>query len=101
ITQDEHQSVLAREKKAEWKLFLELLWETGASQSDAVNFKAEDVDWQSRTISYFRMKTGSLAQFTISKKLETVLSHFPTTGALFPKLSTFPAKDHPRRFRRR
>src|ERR1700685_3013653 len=36
ITQDEHQSVLAAEKKAEWKLFLELLWETGAAQSDAV-----------------------------------------------------------------
>ena len=38
------------------------------------------------------MKTGSLAQFTISKTLETVLSHLPTTGALFPKLSTFTAK---------
>jgi len=26
ITPDEHQSILAIEKKAEWKLFLELLW---------------------------------------------------------------------------
>ena len=101
ITQDEHQSVLAKEKNAEWKLYLELLWETGAAQSDAVNFKTEDIDWQSRTISYFRMKTGSLAQFTISKKLETVLSHLPTTGALFPKLSTFTANDRASRFRRR
>lgn len=101
ITQAEHESVLAKEKKAEWKLFLELLWETGAAQSDAVNFKAEDVDWQSRTISYFRMKTGTLAQFTISKKLETVLSHLPTTGVLFPKLSTFTANDRASRFRRR
>ncbi len=66
-----------------------------------MNFKAEDIDWQSRTISYFRMKTGSLAQFTISKKLETVLSHLPTTGALFPKLSTFTANDRASRFRRR
>jgi integrase len=78
ITPDEHQSVLAMEKNAEWKLYLEMLWETGAAQSDAVNFKTEDIDWQSRTISYFRMKTGSLAQFTISKKLETVLSQPPT-----------------------
>ncbi len=101
ITQDEHQSVLAKEKNAEWKLYLELLWETGAAQSDAVNFKAEDIDWQSRTISYFRMKTGSLAQFTISKRLETVLSHLPTTGVLFPKLSTFTANDRASRFRRR
>ena len=39
ITQDEHQSVLAKEKKAEWKLFLELLWETGAAQSDAAELQ--------------------------------------------------------------
>ena len=75
ITQDEHESVLAKEQQAEWKLFLELLWETGAAQSDAASFTAEDIDWQTRTISYFRQKTGSLAQFTISKELEKVLSN--------------------------
>src|ERR1039458_5606065 len=73
IRLDEHQSLLANEQKAEWKLFLELLWETGAAQSDAANFQAEDIDWQTRTISYFRQKTGSLAQFTISTALEKVL----------------------------
>jgi integrase len=99
ITLDEHQSLLAKEKKAEWKLFLELLWETGAAQSDAVNFKAEDIDWQSRTLAYFRQKTGTLAQFTISRKLETVLSHLPTTGVLFPNLSTHPANHRANVFR--
>lgn len=101
ITLDEHQSLLAKEKHAEWKLFLELLWETGAAQSDAANFKAEDIDWQTRTISYFRQKTGSLAQFTISQKLETVLGHLPTTGALFPNLSQWSESDRASRFRRR
>lgn len=101
ITQDEQQSVLAIEKKAEWKLFLELLWETGAAQGDAAALTAEHIDWQSRTITYFRQKTGSKAQFTISKTLETVLSHLPTTGALFPKLSTWTANDRASRFRRR
>jgi hypothetical protein len=48
---------------------------------------AEDIGWQTWTISYFRLKTGSLAQFTISSKLETVLQQLPTTGALFPNLS--------------
>ena len=65
------------EKTPEWKLFLELLWETGAAQSDATNFKAEDIDWQTKTISYFRQKTGSLAQFTISTALENVLNSCP------------------------
>ena len=64
ITLEEHQDILVKETHAEWKLYLELLWETGAAQSDAVNFRVEDIDWQTRTISYFRQKTGSLAQFT-------------------------------------
>jgi integrase len=101
ITRDEQESVLAIEKKAEWKLFLELLWETGAAQGDAAAMTAEDVDWQTRTITYFRMKTGSRAQFTISKALEKVLQQLPTTGALFPKLSTFSQSDRASRFRRR
>ncbi len=101
ITLDEHQTVLAKEQNAEWKLFLELLWETGAAQSDAASFKAEDIDWQTRTISYFRQKTGSLAQFTISTTLEKVLQQLPTTGALFPHLSQFTANDRASRFRRR
>ena len=48
ITHDEHESVLMKEKNAEWKLFLELLWETGAAQSDAASMTAEDIDWTSR-----------------------------------------------------
>ena len=101
ITPEEHQSILAKEENAEWKLYLELLWETGAAQGDAADMTAEDIDWQSRTITYFRKKTGSRAQFTISKKLETVLGHLPTTGVLFPKLSTLTANDRASRFRRR
>ena len=87
ITLDEHQSILTDEKKAVWKLFLDLLWEMGAAQSDAANFTAEDIGWQTRTISYFRQKTGSLAQFTISAALKKMLQQLPTTGVLFPNLS--------------
>jgi len=101
ITRDEQETILAAEKHAEWKLFLELLWETGAAQSDATSMTAEDIDWQTRTITYFRMKTGSRAQFTISKALERVLQQLPTTGPLFPNLSTFTANDRASRFRRR
>jgi integrase len=101
ITRDEQEAIITHEKKAEWKLFLELLWETGAAQGDAAALTAEHIDWQSRTITYFRQKTGSRAQFTISKTLETVLSHLPATGALFPNLSTFTANDRASRFRRR
>ena len=49
ITLEEHQSVVAAERHAERKLFYQLLWETGASQSDAANLTAEDIDWPNRT----------------------------------------------------
>ena len=101
ITQEEHQSLLAKEKNAEWKLYLELLWETGAAQSDAASFTAEAIDRQTRTISYFRQKTGSLAQFTVSTALEKVLQQLPTSGVLFPNLSTWTESDRASRFRRR
>jgi Pyruvate ferredoxin/flavodoxin oxidoreductase len=35
-----------------------------------------DIDWPTRTISYLRKKTGTLARFTISKALEKVLHQF-------------------------
>jgi integrase len=98
ITHDEHESILVREKHAEWKLYFELLWETGAAQGDAANLRAEDIEWSSRTITYFRRKTGSRAQFSISKALEKVLQQLPTTGVLFPKLSQFSANERAIRF---
>jgi integrase len=99
ITLAEHQTLLAREQHAEWKLYLELLWETGAAQADAASFKAEDIDWQTRTLSYLRKKTGTLAQFTISAALEKVLQQLPPTGALFPNLSNLPASHRANVFR--
>ena len=36
--------------------FYELLWHTGAAQSDAAWLMAEDVDWRNRTICYTRKK---------------------------------------------
>jgi len=101
ITREEQEAILAGEKKAEWKLLLELLWETGAAQSDAVSLTAEHIDWPTRTITYFRHKTGSRAQFTISHALERVLQQLPTTGPLFPNLFQLTANDRASRFRRR
>ncbi len=56
ITAEEHAAIVAREQNAERRDFYELLWHTGASQTDAACLLAEDVDWNSRTISYSRAK---------------------------------------------
>lgn len=98
ITLVEQERLLTFAKGAEWNLYLQLLWETGAAQTDAALLKAEDIDWKSRTITYFRKKTGTRAQITISKKLEAVLGHLPTIGALFPRLSQEEAHVRSKRF---
>jgi hypothetical protein len=59
ITTDEHAAIVQREQNAERWDFYELLWHTGASQTDAACLLAEDVDWNSRTISYSRAKLKS------------------------------------------
>lgn len=101
ITQEEHLRILAAEKNAERTLYYQLLWEIGASQSDAAALTAENIDWSARTLTYFRMKTGERAQLTIGKGLADVLSQLPTVGPLFPSISASEARFRAAEFRRR
>ena len=87
ITLAEHQAILQAEKNPERSLYYQLLWEIGAAQSDAANLTAEAIDWKTRTLTYFRMKTGERAQLAISKTLERILNQLPTNGPLFPHIS--------------
>ncbi|HSY10038.1 MAG TPA: hypothetical protein VK840_03905, partial [Candidatus Dormibacteraeota bacterium] len=54
ITAKEHQLILAAEKNPERNLYYQLLWEIGASQSDAASLTAENIDWPTRALTYFR-----------------------------------------------
>src|SRR5438094_6053827 len=45
ITAEEHRAVIALEKNAERRAYYELLYETGAGQTDAANLTAENIDW--------------------------------------------------------
>jgi integrase len=59
ITQAEHQAILDREQNHERKAFYQLAWHLGASQTDIALLEAENIDWQTRLISFARKKTGS------------------------------------------
>lgn len=87
ITLAEHQAILQAEKNPERNLYYQLLWEIGAAQSDAANLTADAIDWKTRTLTYFRMKTGERAQLAVSKSLERILNQLPTVGPLFPAIS--------------
>jgi hypothetical protein len=108
ITAEEHAAIVAREVNAERRDFYELLWHTGASQMDAACLLAEDVDWNSRTISYSRAKLKSRggmgikpALIRFGAEIEAILKRRPAVGPLFPYLRTVRANDRATEFRQR
>jgi len=88
ITLEEHRRIIAAETSRERNLYYQLLWEVGASQSDAAAFTAEDIDRVSNTLSYARMKTGTPARLAISRNLAVILAELPKSGLLFPNIHT-------------
>lgn len=86
--------------------FYELLWQTGASQTDAANLTAEDVDWNQRTICYNRQKLKSRgnvkpAIIRFGEALAEILRRRPSSGPLFPYLRTVRANDRATEFGQR
>jgi integrase len=61
ITLEEHLAILARVTNLEQKLFYELCWHWGGSQSDIANLRGQDIDYGHRVIAFHRQKTGSLS----------------------------------------
>jgi len=106
ITAEEHAAIVARELNAERRDFYELLWHTGAAQSDAACLLAEDVDWTQRTICYSRKKLKGRAGIRpalirFGAEVEAILRRRPQTEALFPYLRTVRAGDRATEFRQR
>ena len=87
VTGEEHQRIRDAERNPERRLYYELLWETGASQTDAARLQAENIDWSQRVVRYQRQKTGEFAHLRIGQGLETVLRQLPAKGLLFPKIA--------------
>lgn len=86
ITREEHERILQAEMNIERRLYYDLLWETGASQTDAALLRAENIDWPNRLLTYRRKKTGSLACLTIGSNLQAILRALPSQGPIFPKV---------------
>ena len=105
---EEHAAIIAGELNTEQRDFYELLWHTGAAQSDAACMLAEDSNWNARTISYSRKKLKGRGGIGIKPALirfgvevEAILKRPPQTGLLFPYLCTVRAGDRVTEFRQR
>jgi integrase len=104
ITRDEHARIIAAEGNQERRQYYELLWEIGTAQSDAAHLTADNIDWQTRTLSYHRQKLGpdsKPAVIALGERLEALLRELPTAGPLFPHLSQLKDSDRSSEFYRR
>lgn len=101
ITHAEHLKIIEREKNSERRAYYEVCWHVGASQSDIANLNAENIDWQNRTISFDRKKTGQNSKLTFGGELERILRSLPATGKLFPYLASVREADRATEFRQR
>ena len=87
--------------------FYELLWHTGAAQTDAACLMAEDIDWDHRTICYSRKKLksrgGNLkpALIRFGEEVAALLKNRPQAGPLFPCLRTVRPGDRATEFKQR
>ena len=101
ITIAEHQAIINREKNLERKTYYELCWHLGGSQGDIAKLKAEDVDWENRTISFTRKKTGVPVILHLGEEALNTLKDLPSEGLLFPYLSRVRAGDRATEFKQR
>ena len=104
ITAEEHAAVIASERNPERRAYYDLLYETGAAQTDAANLTAEDIDWQNGVLVYRRKKLGPFSEpcrLTLGKKLRTLLTRVPSSGDLFPNIKRTSANHRSAEFRRR
>ena len=87
VTLEEHQKIIAAEVNPERKVFYQLCWHLGGSQSDIALLKGEDVDWANSTLSFFRKKTGVPVLVHLGPDALNLLKDLPSEGVLFPYLS--------------
>jgi integrase len=104
ITEAEHERIISTECNPERRLYYELLWETGGSQSDVVNLTSDNIDWKNRILWFHRGKLKAEAEparITIGPRLEVLLRQLPAQGPLFPYWSQMRPEDRSAEFRRR
>ncbi|MBM3877483.1 MAG: hypothetical protein FJ386_12295 [Verrucomicrobia bacterium] len=101
ITLDEHRRVIAAEVNPERCVFYQLCWHLGASQGDLAALTGEDIDWQNKTLSFFRRKTGTPVVLHLGPEALRLLEDLPGEGLIFPYLASVRPGDRATEFRQR
>ncbi|MFA6543167.1 MAG: tyrosine-type recombinase/integrase [Limisphaerales bacterium] len=101
ITLEEHQRILTAERNPERRAFYDVCWHLGGSQGDLARLRAEDIDWENRTVSFFRRKTGSVTLQHMGPESMRLLADLPGEGLLFPYLAGVRTNDRSTEFYQR
>ncbi len=109
IAWEEHQQIVQREREieadSENRLFYEMLWETGGSQSDIACLHNDNIDPVERRICYRRKKReghqNNGAVLLIGVQMRAILDRLPKRGFLFPRLAQQPEVVRASKFRKR
>ena len=112
ITPEEHQALVSHERASagrpnakdglERANYYELLYLTGAAQTDGAMLTASNIDWDERELVFYRQKTKERCAIQIvpDTQLERLLKSLPNEGWLFPHICTLSQRKRGRDFRR-
>ena len=88
ITEEEHERIIAREQNVERRLYYQMLWETGGSQTDIACLHWDQVDLKQGVIRFSRRKLvsrdGGDSLLRIGARISAILLQLPQKGYLFP-----------------
>jgi integrase len=105
ITEEEHERIVAKEGNTERRLYYQMLWETGGSQTDIACLGRHQIDLERGVIQFIRRKLmgkdGGNSFLRIGPRLSALLAQLPQSGDLFPTLKLEEAKHRSAEFRRR
>lgn len=104
VSREEYERIVAAEGNSERRAYYQLLWETGAAQTDASLLRGEDVDWEKRVLYYRRQKLrpeSPPCALALSDSLAAILEDLPSEGFLFPHIALEGNNWRASEFRRR
>ena len=106
VTEEEHARIVEKETNTERRLYYQMLWETGGSQSDIAHLSSDRIDRDNEVIQFQRQKlahrgTGGASCLRIGPRLHNILNQLPQEGDLFPKIKLEDPKHRAAEFRRR
>ena len=90
ITAPEHQKIVSITTDREFRILLEILWETGARPLEVARLTADHVDLTGRRLRVYPLKwekgPGYRPGIPLNQRLADIFRDLPNSGPFFPRL---------------